>query len=64
MDALEFIDHGDYVVVPYHLHALGRGGIEVDAYSVVVFTIRDERIVELRLYRQKDEAFEAVGLER
>jgi ketosteroid isomerase-like protein len=30
---------------------------------VLVFTLRDGRIVELRLFRERPEALEAVGLE-
>jgi ketosteroid isomerase-like protein len=63
VEPLEFIEHGDSVVVPHHLHAWGRDGLEVDAHSTVVLTIRDGRIIEMRLYRQVSEALEAVGLE-
>jgi ketosteroid isomerase-like protein len=63
VEPLEFIEHGDSVVVPHHLHAWGRDGLEVDAHSTVVLTIRDGRITEMRLYRQVTEALEAVGLE-
>jgi len=62
VEPLEFIEHGDSVVVPHHLHARGRQGVEVDARSTVVLTIRDGRIIEMRLYRQTAEALEAVGL--
>jgi ketosteroid isomerase-like protein len=62
VEPLEFIEHGESVVVPHHLHAWGRDGVEVDAHSTVVFTIRDGRIIELRLYRQTAEALEAAGL--
>src|ERR1041384_7662523 len=63
VEPLEFIEHGESVVIPHHLHAWGRDGVEVDAHSTVVLTIRDGRIIEMRLYRQIAEALEAVGLE-
>jgi ketosteroid isomerase-like protein len=62
VEPLEFIEHGESVVVPHHFRAWGRGGVEVDAHSTVVFTARDGRIVEMRLYRQRAEALEAAGL--
>ncbi len=63
-EPLDFIDRGDHVVVPHHLRASGRSGIQVEAYSVLIFTIRDGLIVELRLYRETKEALEALELER
>ena len=48
VEPLEFIDCGERVVVPHHFRARGRQGVEVDANSTVVFTIRDGLITELR----------------
>jgi len=48
VEPLEFIEQGDHVVVPHHLRAWGRDGLAVDAHAVVVFTLREGRIVELR----------------
>jgi ketosteroid isomerase-like protein len=62
VEPLEFIGHGDAVVVPHHFRAWGRQGVEVDAHSSVVLTVRDGRVIELRLYRDKAEALRAVGL--
>ena len=62
VEPLEFIEHGEFVVTPHHLRAWGRDGVEVDAPSTVVLTIRDGRIIEMRLYRQIAEALKAVGL--
>jgi len=61
VEPLEFIEHGESVVVPHHFHAWGRQGVEVDAHSAVLFTVRDGRIIEMRLYRQTAEALKAVG---
>jgi ketosteroid isomerase-like protein len=63
-EPLEFIDRGESIVVPHHLRASGRSGIQVEAYSALIFTIRDGLIVELRLYRETNEALEALDLER
>jgi hypothetical protein len=49
--------------VPDHLRAVGRSGIEVDARPAVVFSLRNGRILDMRLYRQTAEAMKAVGLE-
>jgi ketosteroid isomerase-like protein len=62
VEPLAFIEHGESVVIPHHLRARGRDGVEVDAHSTVVLTIRNGRIIEMRLYRQKAEALKAVGL--
>jgi len=62
VEPLEFIEHGESVVIPHHLHAWGRDGLAVDAHSTVVLTIRDGRIVEMRLYRQVAEALADLGL--
>jgi hypothetical protein len=35
----------------------------VDARAAVVFTLSNERIVEMRLYQARGEALKAVGLE-
>jgi uncharacterized protein len=62
VEPLEFVEHGECVVVPHHFHAWGRQGVEVDAHSTVVLTVRGGRIIEMRLYRHKAEALKAVGL--
>jgi ketosteroid isomerase-like protein len=40
----------------------GREGIEVQTRSAFVVTVRNRRIVEWRLYQEKAEALEAVGV--
>src|ERR1700730_5865532 len=62
VEPLEVIEHGESVVIPHPLHGWGLAGVRVDAHSTVVRTVRDGRIIELRLYRQTAEALEAVGL--
>ena len=63
VEPLEFIEHGDHVVVPHHLRASGRDGLAVDARAVVVCTLSNQRIIEMRLYQTRDEALEALELE-
>ena len=58
----EFIECGDHVVVPNRARLWGRDGVEVEAQSVLVWTLRNERIVEHRLYQERAEALQAVGL--
>jgi ketosteroid isomerase-like protein len=58
----EFIDSGDHVVVPNRACVRGREGIEVAARSASVVTLRGGRIVGWRLYQDKAEALESVGL--
>jgi ketosteroid isomerase-like protein len=59
----EFIEHGEYVVVPNRARFWGRDGIEVEAHSAWVVTLRDGRIVRWQLYQHRDDALKAVGLE-
>ena len=43
----------------------GRGrqsGVEVDMEISIVFTVRDARITEMRIFMQEDDALEAAGL--
>jgi ketosteroid isomerase-like protein len=58
----EFIECGEHVVVPNRTCFRGREGIEVEAQSAYVVTLRDGRIVEWRLYQTSTEALKAVGL--
>jgi ketosteroid isomerase-like protein len=58
----EYIERGDHVVVPNRGRAWGRDGIEVATQSASVVTLRQGRIVAWRLYQEKSEALEAVGL--
>jgi ketosteroid isomerase-like protein len=65
VEAQEFIEAGEYVVVP--IRVLGRGkasGIEVAARFVQVWKFRDRKIAQLRVYVDKAEALEAAGLGR
>jgi ketosteroid isomerase-like protein len=58
----EFIECDEHVLVPNTTQLWGRDGVKVEARSVSVATLRDGRIVQWRLYQEKAEALEAVGL--
>jgi ketosteroid isomerase-like protein len=64
-DALEFIDAGECVVVPFRYAGRVRGsGGEVAIEETNVFRLRDGKIVEVREYRTKDEALAAAGVDQ
>jgi ketosteroid isomerase-like protein len=57
----EFIDRGDWVVVPWTGRLRGRGsGIEVEVSETYAVRLREGRIVRVEEYRTKEEALEAV----
>jgi ketosteroid isomerase-like protein len=54
---------GDRVVVTLHFKGRGKGsGVEVDARSHQVHTLRDGKLIRLDEYLDRDEALEAAGL--
>jgi ketosteroid isomerase-like protein len=57
-----FTDAGSEVVVSNTTHFRGREGIEVSASSTWVFTVENGQITRLRMFQERDEALEAVGL--
>jgi hypothetical protein len=63
MEAKEFIDAGEYVLMPARM--LGRirdSDAEVAVDEVYVNKCRNGKIAEVRECRTKEEALEAVGL--
>jgi ketosteroid isomerase-like protein len=63
IDAAEFIDAGDHVVVPTHQWGKGRtSGTPVDLESTAVYTLKEGKIVVFREYDTLEEALEAAGL--
>jgi ketosteroid isomerase-like protein len=59
----EYIDAGEYVVVPVRLTGRGReSGAVFEAEEVHLFRLKDGAITELREYGSRDEALEAAGL--
>jgi uncharacterized protein len=62
-DVLEYIDAGEYVIAPVRMRGQAPGSdAEVVLDEVYVSRLRNGKVVELREYRSKAEAFEAVGL--
>ena len=53
---------GSEVVLSNTIHVRGREGIEVVARSTHVFTVQNGKITRLRLFQERAEALEAVGL--
>jgi ketosteroid isomerase-like protein len=59
----EFIEAGEAVVMPYRFRGRERSsGRDITGPETWVFWLRDGRIREVREYRHKAEALEAVGL--
>src|SRR3954468_1837346 len=53
---------GSEVVYSNTAHMRGRDGIEVSARSTFVYTIENGQITRFRLFQERAEALEAVGL--
>ena len=59
----EWIDGGDDVIAVMHTWGRGRkSGAPVEAHQFHVWTVRDGKLVRLRVYTHRSEALEAVGL--
>jgi ketosteroid isomerase-like protein len=58
----EFIDAGDFVLVPLHVRGRGKGsGVEVEQSFVESWKMRDGKAVEHYAYPNMEEALAAVG---
>ncbi len=57
-----FTEAGSEVLVSNTAHARGRDGIEVAGRSTFVFTVEDGQITRHRMFQERAEALEAVGL--
>jgi ketosteroid isomerase-like protein len=62
LETHDFRQVGSEVVVPNTAHFRGREGIEVNARTVLVFTLERGQITRLRLFPDLNEALEAIGL--
>jgi ketosteroid isomerase-like protein len=62
LETYDVAEAGSEVVVPNTAHMRGRDGIEVTAKSTLVFTVENRQITRLRLFQERAEALEAVGL--
>jgi ketosteroid isomerase-like protein len=59
----DFIDLGDWVVVPWTARLRGRSsGIEVEVSETYAVQVENGRIVRVEEYRTREEAIEAVRL--
>jgi ketosteroid isomerase-like protein len=58
----EVIEMGDHLVVAHTTHVRGRDGVEAQARTSWLFTIRNRKMERGCLYQDKAEALEAVGL--
>jgi ketosteroid isomerase-like protein len=57
----DYIDLGDWIVVPTSGRLHGRGsGIEVDIIETYAVLVRNDRIVRVDEYRTREQAIEAV----
>jgi ketosteroid isomerase-like protein len=62
IEADDYIDAGESVVIPNVAHQVGRDGIQVSARSTFVFTVRGGKLIRICLYQETEQALEAVGL--
>ena len=63
LQAKEFIDAGDDVVVLLHEYRRGRGsGVELESKTAVVVAVSGGRVVRIQGYMDRDAALEAAGL--
>jgi ketosteroid isomerase-like protein len=63
VEALDYVEAGDLVVVPVRLVGRGRAsGAPFEEMEVHVFRLRDGLVIETREYRELSEALKAVGL--
>ncbi len=63
LEAEEFIDAGDRVVVLLHEFRRGRGsGVELETDTAVVAEVRNGLVVRLQGYMDRAEALQAAGL--
>jgi ketosteroid isomerase-like protein len=62
IQADEFIEAGEHVVVPQTGYVRGRDGIETTARITLVWTLRDGAIAHICMYQEREEALKAAGL--
>jgi uncharacterized protein len=63
IEAEEFTDAGDRVVIWYRVVGRGKGsGVEVEMHQGSVWTFREGKIVRVEGYMDRDKALEAAGL--
>ncbi len=61
MEFGEYVDHGDWIIVPWSSRMRGKSsGIEVEVRETYAVLVNDRRIVRVEEYRSTDEALRAV----
>jgi ketosteroid isomerase-like protein len=64
VEAEEYIDAGDMIVVVARAHGTARGsGLQMDQRSVHAWTVREGKPIGMEQYLSREEALKAVGLE-
>ena len=59
----EFIPVNEHVVIPLTLRARGRDGIEVPSRPTWVLTFGNGALAHVRIYQERTDALEAMGLQ-
>ncbi len=60
-----FVDAGDRIVVFWHEEGRGRSsGAEVHTDTAVIYTVRNDRVVDVQGYMNREHALQAAGLEQ
>lgn len=63
IEILRMADLGDYVVVTSRTAGRGKqSGVEVERDFSYLLAVRDEKIVEMKIFMREDQALEAAGL--
>ena len=63
VEPTEFIDRGDYMIVPYRFGGRARHtGLPVEFSFVALFAMQDGKVTRLEVHRTEAEALEAAGL--
>jgi ketosteroid isomerase-like protein len=63
IEILRMADRGDRVLVTTRQGGRGKqSGIQVEMAIMMVFTLRNQKIVEMQIFMREDQALEAAGL--
>ena len=63
IEILRMAELGDHIVVTSRTHGRGKAsGVEVEMDFSFVFSVRAEKIVEMKIFMREDQALEAAGL--
>jgi ketosteroid isomerase-like protein len=62
LEAEEFIDAGDQVLVLLRWWARGRSGVEAEMRQAGIFTVNEGRVASWQVFFDCDQAFRVVGL--